>query len=328
VREEQIHIPTRGSTAFARLWNTRKAGRGIVLIVHDIAEHSYRYQNFALFLAHHGYSVVAYDLKGHGHSALQSSMYSNAQSLTQEVQNNPDFAYMPFEGGWKSYLDDFSNVLQYMISGYRIKRNFIFGHGIGSLIAVSAFPALPEALRGRISGLVLSAPPLDNERQDNRILRKINTEIKQHGAQRFSPRIEKLLFNNYAIGRKWFFNRTEHDWVSSEAEEVDRYIADPLCGNVLRLGLYKTILEGKKALYAKQYHLGTELRPCPLFLFSGDGDPVSGYGRGVERLNELFRRNGWQTRTSKQYPGRHDLLHDKSRVTVYEDCLAWMEQQK
>lgn len=328
MREEQIHIPTWGSTAFTRLWNTKKKELGMVLIVHDLAEHSARYQNFALFLAHHGYSVLAYDLRGHGYSALQKNTYNDPHNLKKILPENPEFGYMPPLGGWQNYLEDFNNVLQYMISCYRMKRNFIFGHGMGSMIAASALSMLSATIFQQLSGILLSAPPVGNERQHNLILRKINIEIKHHGAQVFSPRIDKMIFGKYSTGRNLFSNRTEQDWISSQAEEVDLYISDPLCGNVLRLGLYKTMMEGKKTLYAKNYHLGADVQPLPLFLFSGSDDPASGYGRGGEQLNELFRRHGWQDREIQQYPGRHDLLHDRSRVKVYEECLAWMEKQE
>ena len=42
--------------------------KGVVQIVHGMAEHRKRYEPFAQFLKSHGYAVVSFDLPGHGES--------------------------------------------------------------------------------------------------------------------------------------------------------------------------------------------------------------------------------------------------------------------
>ena len=320
MKEEQIHIPINGSMAFARLWHARKNKHGMVLIVHDLADHSQRYQNFALFLTHHGYSVVAYDLRGHGFSALSSMDRDNRMQLKKNLHENPEFGYMP-GNGWPIYLDDLGDVLKYVFSRYSTQQNFLIGHGMGGMIIASAFSVLSRKLLNPLTGAILAAPLPSPGLRDEIIKSKINSTIKQYDDTQVHPHIDRMILGRYSRGGKTL--RTEQDWISSEPGEVDAYIADPLCGNPPRLGLYKTVLEGRNFVYSRKRHPG--IRPVPLFIFSGRDDPASAYGRGVKQLNDLFHGYGWQNITTQYYDGRHDLFHDKARTAVYADCLTWMQ---
>ena len=314
--------------AFARLWHARGKERGMVLIVHDVAEHSQRYQNFALFLTHHGYSVVAYDLRGHGFSALNSASRDDQISLKKYLYGNTDFGYMPAKNGWFVYLDDLSNVLKYVFSRYSVQRNFLFGHGMGSMILSSVFSVLSRNLLKPLTGVLLSAPFQVAGMKDKLTRVKINAQIKKYGDAKISSKTDEAIFGQYSQSDRFLSLRTEQDWISSQPEEVDQYIADPLCGNVLRLGLYHTILEGKRFVYSGRNRQGMGGRSFPVFIFSGEDDPASAYGKAAGQLSDLFRKCGWQNVEIRRYAGRHDLLHDRTRADVYGDCLAWIEAQR
>ena len=64
----------------------------------------------------------------------------------------------------------------------------------------------------------------------------------------------------------------------------------------------------------------------PVYLFSGDRDPVGSNGEGVKRVYGFFRDNGTADLTMKLYPGgRHEMLNEINRGEVYADVLAWLE---
>ena len=73
---------------FARQWMPESAPRAIVQIVHGIAEHTLRYEDFAAWLNEQGIGVVAEDHMGHGNS----------------VDDDGIVGY--FTGGWFAAVED------------------------------------------------------------------------------------------------------------------------------------------------------------------------------------------------------------------------------
>ncbi|AHC13672.1 Putative Lysophospholipase, Monoglyceride lipase [Salinispira pacifica] len=313
--------------AFARIWHAKGEARGIILLVHGALEHSGRYGNFALFLAHHGYHVVGYDLRAHGYSALSSKHAGDSRAITRAIQETPDFGYMPGEEGWYLYLDDFAQVVDYISARYSGLKIFVFSHSMGSMIARSALSLLPPGQLGKIRGMILSGTPGNGglRAKAGRII--VNSAIKKNGDAHISPKIHDLAFGPYSKSRKFSSVRTEQDWISSVPDEVDSYIADPLCGTLMRLGFYKTLAEGNIYLYSKAYKKALTGKSIPLMMIAGDHDPVSSFGRSVLRLADFFRRLDWQDVRVKIYPqGRHELLHDAMKARVYDDLLDWLNE--
>ena len=53
----------------ARLWLPQQPPRGVVQIVHGVAEHMGRYEDTARYLTEHGFAVCGEDHLGHGLTA-------------------------------------------------------------------------------------------------------------------------------------------------------------------------------------------------------------------------------------------------------------------
>ena len=58
-----------GAQLLARHWAPIEAPRAVVVIMHGLKDHSARYAALATRLAGAGYSVYAFDLRGHGRSS-------------------------------------------------------------------------------------------------------------------------------------------------------------------------------------------------------------------------------------------------------------------
>ncbi|MGB0840455.1 MAG: alpha/beta fold hydrolase [Chitinophagales bacterium] len=59
-----------GQQVFGQVWRPDVFDvEGVISIIHDLGEHSSRYERMASFFVHHGYAVMAFDLRGHGQSA-------------------------------------------------------------------------------------------------------------------------------------------------------------------------------------------------------------------------------------------------------------------
>ena len=108
------------------------AGEGIVLM-HGLGEHCGRYAHVAHFFNDRGYSVRAYDHRGHGRSGGARGDIPDAETIMQDA---------------KIVIDDFARSLA--------APPLLLGHSMGGLFAAHyATRALSP-----LSGLVLSSPAL------------------------------------------------------------------------------------------------------------------------------------------------------------------------
>jgi alpha-beta hydrolase superfamily lysophospholipase len=120
--------------------------------------------------------------------------------------------------------------------------------------------------------------------------------------------------------------RTESDWLSRDEAEVDKYIADPMCGFGLNGPSVATMVDGSAAL-ADVEHLRAIRSELPILLMSGDADPLAGGGALVEMVASRYREAGSVDVTVILYPGaRHEILNETNRDEVTADLLGWLER--
>ena len=145
------------------------------------------------------------------------------------------------------------------------------------------------------------------------------------GTRRPSPFLQKLSMGSY--NRAFRPNRTPCDWISRDPAQVDAYLADPLCGGVSTAGLFRDMLGG--IAYIGRRENAARMDPdTPVLLLSGEQDPVGAMGKGVRKVERLFRRAGARDVTVRLYPGgRHEMFHDPESDTVRADLLAWVERR-
>ncbi|MGH2555701.1 MAG: alpha/beta fold hydrolase, partial [Actinomycetota bacterium] len=73
-----------GTEIFVRTWPVAEA-KAVVVITHGVAEHSGRYEHVAQALNAAGYSVFAYDHRGHGRSVgFPADMGDDLDQLVQD----------------------------------------------------------------------------------------------------------------------------------------------------------------------------------------------------------------------------------------------------
>ena len=143
------------------------------------------------------------------------------------------------------------------------------------------------------------------------------------------PSSVSILLNALAFGpyqRHFAPNRTEADWISRDAKEVDRYVADPWCGFVCTSSFFRDLVAGQGVVNTAS-HAAAVPAELPMLLASGDRDPVGAMGRGVQRAATLYRRAGVREVSVLLYPGgRHELLNETNRDQVTGDILTWIDR--
>lgn len=125
-----------------------------------------------------------------------------------------------------------------------------------------------------------------------------------------------------------FERRTGYEWLSRDEAEVDRYVADPLCGFDLPDETVPALF-GAAGTLADPAALAAIRPDLPLLIASGSDDPLAGGGQLVEVLGRRYRDAGLADVTVKVYAGaRHEILNEVNRDEVTADVVAWFDAHR
>ena len=276
--------------------------RCIVQIVHGMAEYVERYEEFAEFLTDHGFVVTGEDHMGHGRSVGTDGKFGYfceqdpATVLVRDVHRLK-----------KATVEKYPGIPYVMVGhsmGSFITRNYMFRYGTGIDAAVVMGTGMPHR-----AVLVLM-----------RMLVSIQKLL--FGSGKKAKLLDKLSFGNY--NQRVADPKTPFDWLSRDEERVEKYINDPLCGFVFSINGFQALNELISRLYHPE-NLERIPKKMPVFLISGDADPVGDYGKGVRRAYISLRAVGLSDIRVKLYEGgRHELLNETNRQTVMQDIYDWI----
>ena len=277
--------------------------KGVVHIAHGLAEHAARYGRVAGRLTAAGYIVYANDHRGHG----------------KTIHRPEDQGYFADSGGWDRCVADLAALVRHEHGEHPGLPLVLFGHSMGSMLTQQIlFESGGELAGAVLSGSSGKAPPIAGLA---RIIARI--ERMRLGPRGRSRVLRALTFDDF--NKKFAPNRTAFDWLSRDEEEVDTYVADPLCGFEVSTQLWLDMLLRLSYVTdpANQARIPKEL---PIYIFSGDRDPVGGMGKSVALLRDAYAQAGVRNITFKLYAGgRHEMLNETNRDEVTSDLLAWLD---
>ena len=269
----------------------------VLQIAHGVAEHILRYDDFARYLNDRGILVAGHDHLGHGKSLPEGG--------------TP--VYFGDGSTWETVVDDIHLLHDRLREQYPDLPILLMGHSMGSFLSRSYLIRYP----GTVDAAIIMGTGWQPEMtiRGGLLLAGILSGLK--GPDAVSKMVTNMAFGAYnkAFGDK---PRTPNDWLSADTDNVDRYMADPLCGADATVGLFRQMLRG----------LRFNQTPGNILLIAGQDDPVGNMGAGVRRTHDAFKRAGIKDVTLKLYPGlRHEILNEAAmRDTVYGDIGAWLDR--
>lgn len=277
--------------------------KGIVQISHGMAEYSNRYARFALELCKAGYAVFVSDHIGHGSSVTDRDMLG----FFGEIE------------GEEHFVEDLKSLTDIIKSEYPDLPFFMFGHGMGSLIARKYTAKYGYLLDGVIYGGTSGENPALGIG-----IQLANALIKQNGSMHRSEVLDVIAFGAY--NRKTE-KRTENDWASRDEAEVDKFNADELCGYTYTASGMKALFTLLKQVSSKRWYNTVPLS-MPIYLISGTMDPVGDYSKGVNEVYKNLKKTGHKNVSIKLYEGaRHEILNEINRDEVYADIIDWLNEK-
>lgn len=278
---------------------------GVVQIVHGMAEHIERYEEFAEYLTARGFVVTGEDHMGHGKS----------------VGKDGKFGYFCEQDPATVLVRDVHRLKKSTQALYPNVPYIIFGHSMGSFIVRNYMFRYGTG----IAAVVLMGTGMQSKKL-------LNISKAVAGIQKtiFDPRhvsglIDKLAFGAY--NKEIYDAETVFDWLSRDREEVKKFIDDPLCGFIFTVNGFSTLFELISRLHLQE-NLERIPKDLPVLFVSGSSDPVGDYGKGVRKAYDSLHAVGLNNVQMKLYEGaRHELLNETNREEVTQDIYRWIREE-
>lgn len=291
---------THGSLSVNRWDSDSKTPKAIVILLHGMMEHSLRYEQVAMKLAHMGISVIAPDLQGWGESV----------SVKCPLGSLP-------EHGWRAYLDDLRGLAAHLTDEEKQLPLFLLGHSMGSFLALHALAHQVFKVNGVIcigSTMVKDGFPL----KAGIVLAKLLTLIK--GPHRPSVVLHGLILSGFNKGFEPL--NSDFDWISSDKEQMQHYLRDVLCGQMGSNWFFHELLKAVQELATPSF-LAKIPKTVPILFLTGSQDPLSQGGQRVAQLVTLLETEGIHDLHHEIIPDqRHALLHE----TKADETLSMIGQ--
>lgn len=291
-----------GIAVFVYRWLPPGPCKAIVQIAHGLAEHAGRYARLADALTGAGYGVYANDHRGHGQTCR------NKELLGSFAEHN----------GWRLAMDDLWALNRHIAAEHPGTPVVLLGHSMGSTM-VEQFIGEHG---GALSGVVLSAPngaPTPLAAVGRAVLRLERLRLGPMGHSKLANSLTFAAFN-----KRFAPTRTDFDWLSRDTAEVDKYVADPLCGFPATVQLWIDLLDAW-AKASRPEHRSRIPKTLPVYVIAGTREPVSNNTKQLVPMLATYRAAGLQNVQHHFYPeARHELFNETNRDEVTHDLILWL----
>lgn len=293
--------------------------KALVIVAHGMMETMERYDEMATYFLGREIFFYGHDQRGHGKTA------GNLDQLGDLGEN-----------GWVKAREDVKRVIRLARQDYPNVPLFLLGHSMGSFLTRDLVHQLLMETDGTVRKGKRYAPReewlptgviLSGTGHPSPIALKLGKwiagmEMKWKGPLHPSKRLYHLSFDRY--NKHIDQPSTYFDWLSCDEEMVGKYMKDPYCGQVHTSRFYWEFFHHlHRILYKEEDIKGISL---PMYLLSGEEDPVGDYGEAVVKTEAFYKEKGFHT-TMKLYPGgRHEMLNEVNRGAVYDNILQWIGQ--
>ena len=297
---DQLGTPD-GVTLDVRQWPVAEP-RAVIQVVHGMAEHMGRYDEFAQAMNAEGFAVVGHDQRGHGATAGSAA----------------ERGFIAEREGWPLLVDDVGLVARAISREYPDAPIILLGHSMGTVVARAAVQE-----QDHFAALICSGAVADPGPARRAGLALAHAQIRLKGPRHRSMTLHRLSFGGY--NKAVEHPRTAFDWLSRDHASVDAYVADEACGWIATAGFYRDLFVGLGRVNDPA-RIRLIARDLPVLFISGDTDPVGGrFGGGVAAAARAMRRRLDHVDVRLYAQARHELFHELNREEIFSDVLRWCD---
>lgn len=305
MRKESLKFDSRdgSSKIYAVKWIPEEEPKAILQITHGMAEYIDRYENFANYLAEHGFLVVGDDHLGHGRTASM---------------NESPFGYIAPKHGDVVLVRDEHRLKKTIQAEYPSLPYFVLGHSMGSFIIRNYMYRYGTGINGAIvMGTGMQPKAMVNA---SKVMAGINRILGDKHVANF---LNAVAFGAY--NKKIPNPPTQSAWLTRDVGIQEKYVNDPYCGFVFTVNGFRVLLSLIANLH-KEENVSKMPKDLPVLITSGEMDPVGNYGKDPKLVYDSYIKMGMNDVTLKLYPDdRHEILNELDKEQVFADILAWLE---
>ena len=285
-------------TLIGHAWEVKNPIANVV-IFQGMEEYGLRYDHFAKYLNQNAINAYALDCYGQGLNV--KSDFSNE-------------SFWPEDGFFKMVEAHYRMVEEAKKNG---AKTYVFAHSMGSFMGQLFIQRHP----GAVEKIILCGT---GSKKPGMGLAELLAKGPGTGKKRFQKAkfLNKIMFGNF--NKRIKNPKTPYDWLTYNEDNVEKYVNDPLCGFGPTNGFCYEFIKGLKVMYTKD-GLNKIDKNQSIFLISGDGDPVTEYGKSTQKMFDLYKNLGIENVQKKIYPhARHELIFEACQEEVYRDVLDYL----
>ena len=149
--------------------------------------------------------------------------------------------------------------------------------------------------------------------------------LKTVEGKRARSLLAKKLIMGVSYERKFRHEKLHNAWTNSEREAVIEHNNDPLCRFNFTLNGYEEMLKMAMLAYTGDYI--PQNPAMPIKFFSGADDPCALSRQKLSEAMKLLKKIGYTNVHCVLYKNmRHDILHEKNKMRVYQDILCFIQE--
>ncbi len=273
----------------------------IIQLSHGMCGYFERYKHLIEFLVSHNILVCGNDHLGHGNS----------------VKSKLNLGYFSLKDGFKHLSEDLYKLTTLMKKKYPQTPYFLLGDGMGSSVVRTYLTKYSKNVDGSIIIGTTGTNPFSKSD-----ITATNFTYSLKGEKYRSKFINKLVFGKYndSYGDK----KTEFDWLSTDKRAVSKFISDPYCNFIFTTSAFKDLIN-LASFVTSQECIKQTPKSLPIYIMSGNDDPVGDYGDGVTSFYNSLKQVGFDDVDIKLYQNcRHEILNEINYEEVFDDILTWI----
>ena len=215
----------------------------------------------------------------------------------------------------------------------------VFDNHILNGIVKKRYPSLPYILFGQSMGSFVVRNYITRfDDVDGAVLAGTTGDDRPYGAAKFlsdlicklkgkkhkSKLLYKLAFGSY---NKGFENENDNiSWLSRDPSVRQRYHNDKCCTIAFSASAMRELFSLLISISSAEW-VGKVPISLPIFIVSGDKDPLSDGGEGIKTLYAALEDHEMNELKMKLYPeSRHEVYNDLCRDEAMNDLIEWVKE--
>lgn len=286
------------------IWDQVSKPKGVMQLVHGSSEYAFRYDEFAKYLNANGWIVIGNDLRGHG----------------KTVTDKDHLGFLSVKDGWDKLVLDLKVVNDYIVHNYPKLGITMLGRSMGSFL-VRHYVTLYSYT---IESLVICATTWKSKMQlwtGKFIAKYLQKRQPLHAPSNF---INNLTYKKFS--KKIKEKDNDLAWLTRDKNIQEKFRKDPLTGQIFTASAFKDMFTGLLYIMKKKNIIKTR-KTLPIFFIGGMSDPVSNFGKDVEKTARKYRQYDFKKTSILLYSGmRHEILNEIGKEQVYQDILNFINK--